>query len=151
MVPLVIVPQEVQEAVQGQEPKLNRFAVPGVGRLAARDAPGDRDVAKRQEGAGGQGDWGTEERGAWTGWERQHVRCAIFSPVPPVQKAHARVADERDRYNAPRPRGRYAPKPRGKPAERERSASIVNDLDCQPLVGLRHSAGRCRWRISRTP
>jgi hypothetical protein len=41
----VIVSEKVQEAVQREHAQLGLFSMPGLARLAPRDAAGDRDVA----------------------------------------------------------------------------------------------------------
>jgi hypothetical protein len=45
-IPLVIIAKKVQQAVQGEHPKFRRQAVPGLGRLAARNSKRDHHIAQ---------------------------------------------------------------------------------------------------------
>jgi hypothetical protein len=42
----VIIAKKVQQAVQGEHPKFRRQAVPGLGRLAARNSKRDHHIAQ---------------------------------------------------------------------------------------------------------
>ena len=64
MVALVIVPQEVQQAVQSQNSELDRIAVARLARLPPRDTSRNDDIAQKREGTGGLGDSGTTTRTA---------------------------------------------------------------------------------------
>jgi hypothetical protein len=52
----VIVPQEVQQAVQSQDSELDRVGVASPAGLAARNASRDHDIAQKREGTKGLGD-----------------------------------------------------------------------------------------------
>jgi len=53
---LVVVPQQVQQPVQGQDPEFGELGMPRLAGLAAGDAAGDHDIAEKLGiGHGGYG------------------------------------------------------------------------------------------------
>jgi hypothetical protein len=82
---VVIVPEQVQQAVEREDSQLFRVRVSLLARLAARDACRDHDIP--------------QSRGASrvAGRERQDVGRTVLPAVASIEGAHASVADERDR------------------------------------------------------
>ena len=105
---VVIVTDQVEEAVQGQDLQFLTVGMPRLARLAA-GAPGrDGDVGRR---------------------ERQHVRDRVRAAEPPVQRADAEVADERNREFGGRIARRDAPEPGRKPWRGRGPPAAVRDGD----------------------
>ena len=92
---LVIVAEKVQQAVQREDAQLGLVGMPGLARLAARDAGRDHEVAesaRRTEGAGR-----AVRRQSTVGDETEDVGRVVLAAVAAIEDAHARVGDERDR------------------------------------------------------
>jgi hypothetical protein len=81
----VIVPEEVKETMKGEHANLSLYGMAGGPGLAARNAGGDGDLAKRPGIQGGR-----------SRWKRQHIRRYVVASVPPVERADAGIGQERD-------------------------------------------------------
>src|SRR5438105_1836228 len=81
-VAMMIVAEQVQEAVERENAKLGQFRVARGARLTLRDAPGDYDISEKR----------TDDRRLVTGdCEAQNICHAIRAAVCAVERAHPRV------------------------------------------------------------
>src|SRR5205085_898754 len=89
---LVIVPQEVKEAVQSEHAPLEMLGMAGLARLPARNAACNRDFARIPG-------------------KRQHICRVIDAAEASVERLNFPVADECDVHRAARAGGRDAAEP----------------------------------------
>jgi hypothetical protein len=101
-VSFMIVAEEMQQAVEGQQLQLAPLAVTRRPRLTPSDAAGDHDVSEHGRRLSGRGSSGAR-RLVRCGWETQDVGRVIFPAVAPVQRADARIGHNRDVHAAARP------------------------------------------------
>ena len=114
----MIVSQEVQEPVEGQNAPFCDLGMPKMPGLAGRNPPGDGDVSERRIPR-----------------KRQHIRGFVDAAVCPIQAADVAIRQDRDGYLTPGATRRYAGQPRAKPARRERPSTRVGDGDPQARQG----------------
>jgi len=96
---LVIIAKKVQKAMQGEHPQLGLQGVPRLAGLPARNTNRNNDIAQKPALCCGLA---APKRRRGEGGKRQDVGWRISSAVLPVQRADARVGDERDRDLPPR-------------------------------------------------
>lgn len=92
----MVVPEQVQQAMQGKGLEFDFQAVSVLFRLPLRHACGDDDVTE-EAGGGTRGLRPSVFRG-----KRQHVGDLVFTAELPVEGAHAAVRDQRHAHIAPR-------------------------------------------------
>ena len=115
---LVIVSQEVEEPVEGQNAPFCDLGMPKMPGLAGGNPPGDGDVPERRNRR-----------------KRQHIRGLVDVAVRPIQPADVAVGQDRDRHLTPGAPRRHAGQPRAKSARRERPSTSVGDGDPQARQG----------------
>ena len=69
-------------------------------------------------------------------WEAEDVGRAIRAEVPPVERAHAPVAHQRDVNGPARPRGRHPREPARQGGRPDRPAALVGDQHTNPRMRL---------------
>ena len=85
----VVVPEYMQQAVEGKSAKFDADMMPSRVRLSPGYARCDDDIAQRPETKR------PRDRAA-VGWEGEHVRCSVPSPEPPVECPHLGVTHQRN-------------------------------------------------------
>jgi hypothetical protein len=83
---LVIIAKKMQQAMQSQDPELDRARVPRLPGLAAGKSFSNHDIAKIARLASGK---------------REHVRYPVLAAVTAIQRADAGIGDNGHRHLAP--------------------------------------------------
>ena len=114
---VVIISKKVQKTMQGEHPEFGLQGVPGLAGLPARNTSCNHDIA--QKSASFSCGPAAPKRRRREGGKGQDVGWRVLSAVSPVQRADARVWDERDGDLSPRAGRRR----RGQPRAKARGAS----------------------------
>ena len=121
----MIVPQEVQQAVQSQHAPLGALGVARRAGLPLRNTPCDGHFA--QLGARGPR---IEAR------KTQHIRRRVHTAETAIELTDLPIADERDRHRAARTRGRDTAEPGRETGGAHAPPASVTD---------QYAQRRCRW------
>ena len=127
---LVIVAEQMEEAVQGEDTQLGELRVACAHGLASRDAAGDDDLAEQtvyDDGYGRRRRCGSRRRPRPPAWsaglrEAEDVGRTIDAAVLTIEAPDPGVAHERQAHDAARARGRHAREP-ARHARRRQTAS----------------------------
>ena len=124
-VPLVIIPEQMEEAVQSQNLEFGSDTMTLLHRLTPCNAPRDDDIAEKRIDAEGFTPAVTPPVGRWdgAGRERQDIGRRVPAAIRAVQAAHDLVANDGNRDLAAYPPGSNLPQPRAE-AGRRPSRSI---------------------------
>ena len=119
-VPLVIVAQKVQKAMQGENPIFGAEGMAGLAGLPCGNARGNHDITKEPG-------WPNDGPSRQIGPKRQDVGDMIDTPEPPIQGADLTVPDEGERH-APACAARRRPsQPIGQPPDAQRTSGSIGD------------------------
>ena len=121
---LVVVPEQVQQAVQGEHLEFGAIRVPVARRLAPRDTGGDHDVAEVAY-------LPAHARPVVVGREREDVGGTVDAAPLAIEPAHGGIAGQHDGDRAARACRRGAGQPAGQPRRTRRAAVPIADGDRQ--------------------
>jgi len=114
---LVVVAEQVKKAVQREHTQLGRLGMPRFGSLTPSDATRDDDIAQKN--------WKDSRFVISAGGKAQDVGHGVAPAIPPVERPHPAIRDDRN-VDGPTRLGRCDPdQPRSQTARSQTPSLIV--------------------------